>query len=236
MLANWSLTEITAQLLEREEREAVLGDLEEAGEGPWLRLLDVLGLVIRRQASLWRSWRPWIAAFGVAFPCSFLLMGVSVSISSAYQKLFSSGIWNETSLTARNGLLLLLCHVLLLLAWSWSSGFIVGALSRRTLWVSMILTCCPCFFCFSRFRIESLSRFCLFLFLLPAIWGVCRGMRVMNLRWRSAVFLVIVVTMLMIYASSVRDLWIMNWILLWPVWYLAVTARRPHKEKESTTG
>jgi hypothetical protein len=69
------LLELTAQLLERSEREAVLGDLEEAGESAWRGLVNVLGLVIRRQTILWKSWRPWLAAFGLALPASFLLMG-----------------------------------------------------------------------------------------------------------------------------------------------------------------
>ena len=31
-------------------------------------------LVARRQAALWRSWRPWLAAFGVALPSTCLLI------------------------------------------------------------------------------------------------------------------------------------------------------------------
>ena len=81
----WSPVDTIAQLLEREERDAVQGDLVEAGESPWQALLDVLGLVARRQAGVWRNWRPWLAAFGLAVPSSFLLMGFSLSVSRAYQ-------------------------------------------------------------------------------------------------------------------------------------------------------
>jgi len=73
--AAWPLVELAARLLEREEREAVLGDLAEAGENAWQALLDILRLECRRQALLWRSWRPWFAGFGIAFPSSLLLMG-----------------------------------------------------------------------------------------------------------------------------------------------------------------
>ncbi len=55
---DWSLVQIAAQLLERDEREAVLGDLVETGESAWQGLLDVLGLVIRREATVWKTWRP----------------------------------------------------------------------------------------------------------------------------------------------------------------------------------
>ena len=86
---HWPLVEVAAQLLERSEREAVLGDLLETGEGTWRSLLDVLGLVIRRQLLLWKSWRPWVAAFGLAFPSCLLLMGASVSVSSMSQRIIA---------------------------------------------------------------------------------------------------------------------------------------------------
>ena len=84
--SNWSLAEIAAQLLERDEREAVLGDLAEAREGSSEKLFGVLGLVLRRQAMLWKDWRPWLAGFGVALPSSFVLMGRR-SVSWSYQRL-----------------------------------------------------------------------------------------------------------------------------------------------------
>jgi hypothetical protein len=71
----WSLAEIATHLLQCDEREAVLGDLSETDESAWRGLLDVLGLVIRRQLLLWKSWRPWLSAFGLTLPGSFLLMG-----------------------------------------------------------------------------------------------------------------------------------------------------------------
>src|SRR5260370_28185090 len=47
--------------------------------------------------------------------------------------------------------------------------FVVGSMSRRTLWASAALCCSPCLFCLARFRIGSLSRLCLLLFLPRAI-------------------------------------------------------------------
>jgi len=70
---NWSLVEWAARLLEQEEREAVLGDLVETRESAWDALFDVLVLVIRRQSLEWKSWKPWLAGFGVTLPSSFLL-------------------------------------------------------------------------------------------------------------------------------------------------------------------
>ena len=71
----WSFVETVSRLLERDEREAVQGDLAEAKGSAWSGLLDVVGLVIRRQVHLWKNWRPWLAAFGLALPATLLLMG-----------------------------------------------------------------------------------------------------------------------------------------------------------------
>jgi hypothetical protein len=223
----WTLVEVVSQLLERDEREAVRGDLAEAGESGWRGLLDVLGLVIRRQALLWKNWRPWLAAFGLALPSTLLLMGFSLSVSQSYQRLFNPVLVKATGLSVGPGFSLLLCHVLLLLGWSWTGGFVVGSVSRRTVWVSAILGLLPCVFCLARFRVESLSRFCLLLFLLPAIWGVCRGLQIARIKLSSAIVLAVAVTALTIPMWSNNGQWIPNWALSWPAWYLVATARRP---------
>ena len=58
-------------MLPPHEREVVQGDLLEGGESAWQSLVGILGLVIRREAALWRNWRPWLAAFGLALPAVF---------------------------------------------------------------------------------------------------------------------------------------------------------------------
>ena len=221
----WPLVEVAARLLERGEREAVLGDLLETGEGTWRGLLDVLGLVIRRQLLHWKNWQPWLAMFGLALPSSLLLMGVSVSVSSTYEHLLDRRILIGSPQTIREGFLQLLCSGLLLIGCSWSCGFVVGSLSRRTLWVSIASSCFACLFCLVRFREPSLSRFCLFLFLVPAIWGVRQGLRLIRIDLVLAIFLAIATTTLMILPSNGRGLWTLNWSVLWPAWYLVGTAR-----------
>jgi hypothetical protein len=230
----WSLVETTAQLLDVHQREAVLGDLVEAGESSWSALYGILGLVLRRQATLCRSWRPWLAAFGISLPSSLLLMGVSLSVSQTYQRL-------HLTLTAK-AFLPLASQLLLLIGWSWSSGFVVSSLSRKTLWMSAVLCCSPCLFCLARFRLFSLSRFCLFLFLLPAIWGVCQGLRRIRMKPKTTITLALTLTLLMIAKWNsgghlwwTPRTWILEGTLIWPVWYLVATARRkPIQEKAST--
>jgi hypothetical protein len=224
---SWSLVEVVARLLERHEREAVLGDLIETDRSVQQSLLDVLGLVIRRKVGLWKSWRPWLAAFGLALPSSLLLMGFSISVSRTYQEVLGPTLLRATGLTVGPGFTLLLSNVLLLAGWSWTGGFVMGSLSRRTVWVSAALSFLPCLFCLGRFPIDSLSRFCLLLFLPPAIWGAHRGLKIAQIKLSSALVLALAVTLLTIPTWQSRGPWIPNWALSWPAWYLVATAQKP---------
>jgi hypothetical protein len=230
---NWLLVLAAARLLGREEREAVLGDLAEAQESGWECLLGVLGLVVRRQALVWKDWRPWLAGFGVSLPSSFMLMGASVSVSWSYQRLLCPELLRAASLTRGSGLLVLLYQAILLIGWSWTGGFVVGSVSRGTLWASTLLCYVPCLFCLSRFRLDSLPRICLLLFLLPAVWGVHQGLRLFRMKLAPALLLALVVTVLTISALNTAGQhwwkvpqWNLNWVLSVPAWYLVATARR----------
>jgi hypothetical protein len=229
-----SLLGIAAQLLQGDEREAVLGDLVEASESAWQGLLDVLSLVLRRQAILWKSWRPWLAAFGLTVPSSFLLMGTSVSVSQAFLGLTGHKFLDGGWLTTFHGLVHLLCQVFLLLACSWSGGFVAASVSRRTLWVSAILCALPCLFCLAKFRIESLSRTSLLLFLLPAILGVRRGLGTGQIKLSSAIILALAITVLMVPILTGGGSRVLSWALVWPAWYLVSAARESGNEAEPT--
>jgi hypothetical protein len=225
-----SLTDVTALLLEHDERDAVLGDLTEAGTSAWRSLLEVSGLVARRQLAFWYSWRPWLAAFGVSLPGSLLLMGASLAVSCTYQRLTGANVFGVCAPTGHEGTLLLLCHILLLFTWAWTGGFVVGSVSRRTLWVSVALCLSPCIFCLSRFHHSSVSALCLLLFLPPAILGVRYGLRMTRIRPGMAVALATVATVLMICAWGNQALSTLNWALIVPAWYIAaaaVVARSP---------
>ena len=216
----WSLVEAAALLLEPTEREAVLGDLAEAGARSWRGALDVLGLILRRQVNAWREWRPWAAAFGLAMPGSFFLMGASVSVSAGVAALLSG-----TALPAGRGLALA-CEIALLLAWSWTSGFVVGSLSRRTLWLSALLCASPCAMCLAMFRSQSLSRPCLVTFLAPAIVGVVMGLRMTRVSLAAAVTLAVMVTSFMVPTLIADRASVLGLAVTWPAWWLVVTARK----------
>jgi hypothetical protein len=218
--ASWLLMNFVSQLLERDEREAVLGDLAEAGESAWRGSLGVLGLAVRRQALEWKSWRPWLAGFVVAMPSSYLLVAVSASVTATFQRVVLHRTLGWHSPTGNEGFLLLLCHAFLLIAWSWTVGFAVGAVSRRTVWISIALCAGLIFLCAHGFVSGVLCEISLILFFVPAIWGMWQGIRSAQIKLWAAVLLAMTITLLMIAAWSKAALWVPNWLLVLPPWYL----------------
>jgi hypothetical protein len=236
---NWAWAEAASRLLGRDEREAVLGDLIESGEGAWAALFAVLGLILRRETEVFKTWRPWIAALALSVPCSFLLMGASVSVTRSLQDIFapSHGLVASSSASLW---LPAISQVLLLVGWSWTGGFAVGSLSRRTLWVSAVSCLLPCLFCLSRFRVESLSPPCLFLFLLPAVWGASNGLRLGRIKRPSAILLAVAVTMLTIPTLHIHGepwwnppRWLIALTLTWPAWYLAANSANTRQKPDT---
>jgi hypothetical protein len=213
-----SLAEMATILLAPEDRDAVLGDLAEAGASGLSALCSVLGLVVRQQVEFWRAWQPWVAS-SVAFASSFLLLSVSFGLSMDSRHLLRS----------ERGYGSVVCGALLMLSWAWTSGFMVGSLSKKTRWVSGILCAIPCLSCVLRFQDTSLSRLCVLLFLLPGVVGAMRGVRVARLSSRTAMTLAIVMTALMSVAAPVLawgGMYMRNWFLLVPAWWLVVQAER----------
>jgi hypothetical protein len=225
----WPLVESVARLLDHNQRDAVLGDSLEAGDGPWQTLMGVLGFVFRRQVMLCRGWRPWLAAFGLALPTTYLLMIVSVSVTCTSERLMGLkvGMWAPTG---HEGFALLLCHIFLLIAWSWTSGFALGSSSRPTLWPAILSCSLLCGFMVATFCLASVSRFSLLLFVVPTICGVRQGAQGLRIRLAPAFILATAITVLMISAWNSEALWVFNWLLICPAWYLVATAQRPDSD------
>jgi hypothetical protein len=146
----WWLVDHLSRLLEPDEREAVRGDLAESGETGGQALRGVLGLVVRRQAALWKHWRPWLALVGVVVPFGMLLTLVSRATangSAIYIWLYANN-WDWTFLENagfRHDLAYFSAGVFMsyitLMCWSWTSGFVLGSLSRSTIPVNGALFC-----------------------------------------------------------------------------------------------
>jgi hypothetical protein len=225
----WKLIGVMALKLTAEEREIILGDLIQTGETGWQGLRDVSGLVMRRQIQFWTGWRPWIAAPGLALPCSFLLMGFSFAISLELRTRFAYGLELNLSSVQPAEAVSLLCQVLVLMICAWAAGFAVDSVSRRTFAASAFCCFLPCLFCLLRFRQESLPRFCLLLFLIPAIAGVCFSRRGGTINRRRAFALALAATICMAVLAVRGHLWVLNWELIVPAWYLALLPVQPDR-------
>src|SRR5882724_7152802 len=133
----WCCVDICSLMLDPDERDAVRGDLSESGETGVRALGNVLGLVARRQAALWKDWQPWLALIGIVGLAGVLLVQFSGFVSSTYDLNFwiirnyrdmDPVLLEQTGLTLRHGILALVCCSFLLISWSWTSGFALGSL------------------------------------------------------------------------------------------------------------
>jgi hypothetical protein len=222
----WRLVEVLALQLAPAEREVALGDLIETRSTAWRSIWEIAGLVARRQLQTWATWRPWLAAPGLAFPCSLVLLGFSFAISTELRGCFFSRGPMSHSPASPAEAAWFLCQIVVLLVCSWTAGFTVESLSRKTFVASAVCCFLPCLSCLMRFHHESLSRLCLLLFLLPGIAGVrfsrCGG--AISRRWGIALALVGTISMAVLAAHG--NFWALNWELIGPVWYLAVRSVR----------
>ena len=138
----WWAVDILCGLLDRDERTAVCGDLVEAQTPTARALIEVGGLVLRRQAALWLGWRPWFALVTIVVPLGFLL-----SLSSRWFAGIAAHLWLYVRLGEWSYLTIpgwrrdvieavstALAGFAALALWSWSTGFVLARLSRRAWW------------------------------------------------------------------------------------------------------
>lgn len=137
------IVECLCELLDRDERDAVCGDLIEARAATARALIDVGGLVLRRQAGLWLGWRPWFALVTIVIPIGFLLSVSSRwfadSAASHFWLYVRTGSWSYFAVPGWRrdviaGTLVAAGSFLALAGWSWVTGFVLGRISRRTWW------------------------------------------------------------------------------------------------------
>ncbi len=141
----WWLVNLVSRALEPDERDAVRGDLCESGESAGQSLLQVLGLVARRQAVLWMKWRPWVALVFLAMPLGLLfgLMCKVIAHSGAIYLWLYTNYWSWTILenaAYRHDFIDFVAATLItygvLAGLAWSAGLALGFLSRKSLPVS----------------------------------------------------------------------------------------------------
>jgi hypothetical protein len=142
---SWRLALFLSRSLDPAERDAVLGDLTES-EATGLRAFrEIIGLAARRQAESWRDWRPWLALIAIVGPAAITLCLSSVALWGSYDLYLWIGrnyreidpaILRETHLSLMPGIALTLGGTVLIACVAWTTGFLIGALSRRTIWVN----------------------------------------------------------------------------------------------------
>ena len=124
----WRLVDIVARMLHPDEHAAVCGDLAESGATGGQALSDVLGLVILRQAELWKDWHPWLALTGLVGIAGTLLSEIAFQFDGAIllqvRTYWRHGVHFGTGLTVREDVVYLGCLFLALFAWSWTGGFV----------------------------------------------------------------------------------------------------------------
>jgi hypothetical protein len=132
----WWLADELSRTLDPGEREAVWGDIEESGDTAGQALRNILGLVARRQATLWKNWQPWMTLALLVAPLGVMLSLASrlVAYGNALPLWMYFDNWTWTYLTnpgARLDLLVSAEHLfgecLTLICWSWPAAFYSGS-------------------------------------------------------------------------------------------------------------
>ena len=140
----WRLGDQVSQFMDPGEREAVRGDLAECGASGWHTFRQVLGLIARRQAGLWADWRPWLAVIAIVLPIGLMLSHATrwwADANAVYISLYLR-LWDWSYVGYpgwRRDLALLVWSAattgIAIAGWSWTSGYLLASLSRRTVWV-----------------------------------------------------------------------------------------------------
>ncbi|MFN7932448.1 MAG: hypothetical protein U0R19_03925 [Bryobacteraceae bacterium] len=243
--ALWRVVEWFTRNLAEEEREAVLGDLLESQSAGFPALLGVMGLVLRRQAQAWKSWRPYLALFGIALPMAFLLADFARILARTSElygwiagnyAVMDLDVLEETGFTLRRGSFICGTYVLLLAIWSWTGGFALAVISGRAFWGNAAVLCAV--WCLHAGMLEP--NVGMLLLWISFLHGARRGMQRSVMPRSSAVVLAVCALGLSAVAIYSAGLWhagysaprqlAMALILSWPACYVAgsaYTLRKP---------
>jgi hypothetical protein len=137
-LGKWLINKII-RTLGPELRDAVVGDVAELKMPDRRAVCELLGLVLRRQVLLWKTWRPWLALIGIVGPVvllSYVCLGVVSELSRQALVYWQYGVLYGSGLTDAQEIETLVCVSLAVICWSWVGGFVLGTLSGDTIYVN----------------------------------------------------------------------------------------------------
>lgn len=235
---NRSLIDKLSLLLERDERDAVLGDLAEAQASAIATFCAVTGLVVRRQAAHWTGWRSWAALIGITGLAGVSLIDLSVSVGGLYHlyswvalnyRFIDPALLDETGLTLGPGVARTLYRLLFALMASWSLGLALARWARPTLWAHAVLLLLVALYFLTTLR-PSPGLYAV-AGLIPAALafaaGIAQGLRRRTLDTRTAMlaaFATLSLTVISIWAdrwwrASPSQVWFVA-VLNWPVVYI----------------
>jgi hypothetical protein len=124
-LAGW-LAGFLCRSLIPDEREAVLGDLDEHAATDCNIVYELLTLLLHRQSSHWRMRRPWLVLICVVAPTGLFLSEVGHTVSSvivmqAWTR-SHSGAWFQVLLSGRQMAVAVFCTSAGVIVSCWLSG------------------------------------------------------------------------------------------------------------------
>lgn len=202
----WWLVDLVSRDLEPNECDAVRGDLTESGETAGQALLQILGLVARRQAALWTNWRAWVGLMVISLELGVLFCVVSkvLAYHNAIYLWLYTNYWSPTILENAayrhdffQDIFGTLLEFGLLAASAWCSGLALGFASRRRLPVNGVLfglllyvgglqvpaprhSVNSVVYEHAFYRVLYPILVQTFLVLAPSLWGMREGLRVVH--------------------------------------------------------
>jgi hypothetical protein len=223
----WWLVDQLSAALDPREREVIRGDLCECNSGARTALREILGLVLRRQAVVWFDWRPWLGVVSVVIPVGLLLSHASLwwGVGSGRDIVHYWKVWDFSYFAYpgwRNDVIRLAVWMgaswFALFGWSWTSGFVVGRISRRTVWVLVSMFALVIFggtlgtLMVNQRPNPSLQYHLIFvvlprlvrtfLVLLPMLWGAYRGVKRSSMPLMPTLIGVLVLTTATVLSSK----------------------------------
>lgn len=149
-LSSWLVAKLSSAL-EPDLRKSVLGDLTELRASYTKTVYELIGLILRQEARLWTTWRPWLALIGIVGAIGWLLsevcLGVVVEVSRQADIYWLYGVRYNSGLSDTQEIAIVFCTSMAVVCWSWLAGFTLAALSGKTAHINRILFCLA-WFCF----------------------------------------------------------------------------------------
>ena len=140
MTLNQWLFDKLSSTLDPELRESVVGDVAELKLPELRAVYELLGLILRRQAPLWRSWKPWLALVGVVGAVAVILSNISVGLMDEIGRqtlvYWLYGVPYNSGLTGVQEIEIVVCFSLAVICWSWVGGFVMGTLSGQAICIN----------------------------------------------------------------------------------------------------